>query len=251
MKALIKTIEFTFNGTSSLNNTVVSSVADKNYTSSENEPLWGVEKVDPSQKLNVSDINLLWGLVSDKYENDSEIATIRAKQLYLPVASTNTDMSVFRDSLAVASVFSAAWNSVYQEVAWLSGTSIGGLPSYSGDIQYSLFLKWRELSSTNDGAATILNLIWTDLVASAVVGTVNGFENNSARDLWNPRQEASPRTPLRGYLRQPTICYTRICGPLIVGRTPGHVACSSHIPESDWGHAVILHESDVFGQSSA
>ena len=181
MKALIKTVEFTFNGTSSLNNTVVSSVADKNYTSSENEPLWGVEKIDPSQKLNVSDINLLWGLVSDKYENDSEIATIRAKQLYLPVASTNTDMSVFKDSLAVASVFSAAWNSVYQEVAWLSGTSIGGLPSYSGDIQYSLFLKWRELSSTNDGAATILNLIWTDLVASAVVGTVNGFENNNAQ----------------------------------------------------------------------
>lgn len=88
-------------------------------------------------------------------------------------------MSVFKDSLAAASVFSAAWNSVYQEVAWISGTSFGGLPSYSGDIQYSLFLKWSELSSTNDGAAKIFNLIWTDIVASTVVGTVTGFENNT------------------------------------------------------------------------
>jgi hypothetical protein len=179
VKAMIKTVEFTFNGTSSLNNLAVSSVADKNYTSPEDEPLWGVENVNPSQNLNISDINLLWGLVSDIYENDSEISTIRGEALYLPVAYGSTDMSVFKDSLAVASVFTAAWNSVYQEVAWIAGTSIGGLPSYSGDIQYSLFLKWRELSRTNDGAAQILNLIWTDLVASAVVGTKTGFENNT------------------------------------------------------------------------
>lgn len=146
----------------------------------EDEPLWGVEKVDPSQNLNISNINLLWGLVSNMYENDTEISTIRAKEFYLPVAYTGGDMSVFKDSLAVASVFTAAWNTAYTEVAWIAGVSFGGLPSYSGDIQYSLFLKWRELSKTIDGAATILNLIWTDLVASAVVGTTTGFENSSA-----------------------------------------------------------------------
>ncbi len=59
MKAIVKTIEFSFNGTSSLNNTVVLSVADKNYTNPEDVPLSGVEKVDPSQNLNISDINLL------------------------------------------------------------------------------------------------------------------------------------------------------------------------------------------------
>jgi hypothetical protein len=179
VKAMIKTVEFTFNGTSSLNNLVVSSVADKNYTSPEDEPLWGVENVNPSQNLNISDINLLWGLVSDIYANDPEISTIRGEALYLPVTYEGTDMSVFKDSLAVASVFTVAWNSVYQEAAWISGASFGGIPSYSGETQYSLFLKWRELSRTNDGAAQILNLIWTDLVASAVVGTKTGFENNT------------------------------------------------------------------------
>jgi hypothetical protein len=79
VKAIIKTVEFTFNGTSSLSNLVVSSITDKNYTNTEDEPLWGVEKVDPSQNLNISDINLLWGLVSDIYENDTEISTIRGK----------------------------------------------------------------------------------------------------------------------------------------------------------------------------
>jgi hypothetical protein len=177
---MIKTVEFTFNGTSSLSNLLVSNISDKNYTNTTDEPLWGVEKIDPSQNLNISDINLLWGLVSGIYENDSEISTIRAKEFYLPVAYANTDLSVLKDSLAVASVFTAAWNTVYTDAAWIAGTSFGGLPSYSGDIQYSLFLKWRALSSTNDGAAKILDLIWTDLVASAVVGTTTGFENNSA-----------------------------------------------------------------------
>lgn len=180
VKATIKTIEFTFNGTSSLKDISVSSIADKNYTNPEDQPLWGVENIDPSLDFNISDINLLWGLVSNAYENDTDITTIRGKDFYLPVAYSNTDMSVFKDTLAASTVFTTAWNSVYQEVAWIAGTSFGGLPSYSGDTQYSLFLKWRNLSGTPDGAARILNLIWTDLVASAVVGTKTGFENNSA-----------------------------------------------------------------------
>lgn len=179
VKAMIKTVEFTFNGTEALNSVNVSSVVDKTYASPADEPLWGVENVAPSQNLNISDINLLWGIVNNSYANDNEISTIRGEALYLPVAYFGTDMSVFRDSLAASSVFSAAWNSVYQEAAWISGASIGGLPSYSGDIQYSLYLKWRDLSRTQDGAAKILNLIWTDIVASAVVGTTTGFENNT------------------------------------------------------------------------
>ena len=176
---MIKTVEFTFNGTSGLSNLVVSSITDKNYTNMEEEPLWGVENVDPLQNLNISDINLLWGLISDNFENDTEIATFRGREFYLPVAYAGGDVSALKDSLAVASVFTAAWNTLYTSAAWIAGVSFGGLPSYSGDIQYSLFQKWRKLSNTTDGAATILNLIWTDLVASAVVGTTTGFENSS------------------------------------------------------------------------
>ncbi len=179
VKAMIKTVEFTFNGTSGLSNLMVSSITDKNYTNMEEEPLWGVENVDPLKNLNISDINLLWGLISDNFENDTEISTFRGREFYLPVAYAGSDISALKDSLAVASVFTAAWNTLYTSAAWIAGVSFGGLPSYSGDIQYSLFQKWRKLSNTTDGAATILNLIWTDLVASAVVGTTTGFENSS------------------------------------------------------------------------
>jgi hypothetical protein len=130
VKAMIKTVEFTFNGTSSLSNLLVSSITDKNYTNTKDEPLWGVEKTNLFQNFNISDINLLWGLVNDIYENDTEISTIRGKEFYLPVAYANTDMSVFKDSLAIASVFTAAWNTVYTDATWIAGTSFGGLPSY-------------------------------------------------------------------------------------------------------------------------
>jgi hypothetical protein len=178
VKATIKTVEFMLNGTASLSNLIVTKVIDKDYPNSNSEPIWGVE--NPVLPQNISNIDLLWGLVNKTYVNDPEISTIQAKDFYLPAAYFSTDMSTFKDSLASASVFTSAWNSVYDEAAWIAGASVGGLPSYSGNTQYSLFLKWRNLSSTEEGAGNILNLIWTDLVASAVVGTVTGFEDNAS-----------------------------------------------------------------------
>ena len=60
--------------------------------------------------------------------------------------------------------------------------------SYSGESNYAQTLKWRELSQTADGAATIFNLIWTDLAATAVVGTVTGFESSYDHQLLEKRQ---------------------------------------------------------------
>src|SRR5689334_6617186 len=48
--------------------------------------------------------------------------------------------------------------------------------SYSGASNYGLTLKWRQLNSqSTPGAETLLNLIWTDLVAFTIVGTRTGF----------------------------------------------------------------------------
>ena len=142
VKAMIETVEFiTSNSTTTLNNVNISSIVDKNYTSSADKPLWGVWKVTPSQYFNISDIHLLWGIVNNSYANDSEISTIRGKAFYLPVSYFNIDMSTFRDNLAASSVFTAAWNTVYEESAWIAWVAADGSPSYSGDIQYSLYLK--------------------------------------------------------------------------------------------------------------
>jgi hypothetical protein len=181
VKATIKTVQFALNGTASLENLSVTQVVDKTYANTSSEPIWGVER--PVLPTNVSNINLMWGLVNSSYINDSEIATIQAPALYLPQAHFLTDTSTFKDSMASASVFTSVWNSVIDEAAFIAGASVAGLPSYSGDIQYSLYLKWRNLSSTPEGAATIYNLIWTDIVASAVVGTNTGLEGSMTREV--------------------------------------------------------------------
>ena len=47
---------------------------------------------------------------------------------------------------------------------------------YTGDTNYALSLKYRALTNTSQGAAHLMNLIWTDLAAFTVVGTKHGFE---------------------------------------------------------------------------
>jgi hypothetical protein len=42
---------------------------------------------------------------------------------------------------------------------------------YSGYSNMAMFVRWQNLSKTAGDASTIVNLIWTDLAASAVVGT--------------------------------------------------------------------------------
>lgn len=72
VKATVKTVSFTYNGTGIDSLTVVRA-EPKLY--SNQQPLWGVENLD--NKRNVSEVKLLWGLVSDEYENHPNISTVR------------------------------------------------------------------------------------------------------------------------------------------------------------------------------
>lgn len=179
MKASVKTVEFVYNGTSGLSNLTVSRVMDKEYADNTQLPLWGVEKVDQAKNLSIADIDLLWGFLGRNQEASTlpdSITTVKSKEFFLPAAYQGTIMGEFTHNMAATNAFTAAWNSVYELAAWIAGTNINGVPSYSGEAQYALFLKWLALSRSPDGASRILNLIWTDLVASTVVGTKTGFE---------------------------------------------------------------------------
>lgn len=46
-----------------------------------------------------------------------------------------------------------------------------GLADYSGQTSLALFAKWQSLSETAEGAAKIINLVWTDVASNYVVGT--------------------------------------------------------------------------------
>lgn len=45
------------------------------------------------------------------------------------------------------------------------------LADYTGKTNLAMYAKWQNLSRTADGTADIVNLIWTDIAANAVVGT--------------------------------------------------------------------------------
>jgi hypothetical protein len=178
----VKTVTFVSGSNDSLANLSVASIKPKSYTSG-SLPYWGVEKVNGS-RYGIEDIPLFWGLVDQSYVNSPDIDVAQAESIYLPAASHSNGIGkVWTDLFAAGSAFTSALTSVYKDAASVKGTAETYVPSYSGENDYGLALKWRNLSSTPEGAATILNLIWTDLVSFATVGTKNGFEADDTSNL--------------------------------------------------------------------
>jgi hypothetical protein len=208
MKASVKTVTFSSNvtnHTTSLSNLRVLSVQSKNYTQ-DTLPSWGIEKVDG---YNVEEIDLFWGLVNESQVDSSNFDTRRAAELYLPAANHKVTFGHIYDSFAAGQAFAASWNSVYEYAAAVRGVAIDFIPryfsgptavivtdtilncSFSGENNYGLTLKYRELSKGPEGAAKILNLIWTDLAAFTTVGTKTGFETGTQPSLPTTKRSAA------------------------------------------------------------
>ncbi|OAP65446.1 hypothetical protein AYL99_01418 [Fonsecaea erecta] len=178
VSATIKQVTFRSNGSTSFEALQVVDVQAKNYTSSD-MPLWGIEKVD-HRTYKIWDVYKFWGLVdqSSSAAAAADVDVQRAAKIYLPAAVRGTTLgNHMYDSFAAGGVFTAAWNSIYTDAAALSDVNEDAIPNYSGKSNYGLTLKWRELMSQSAGGAeTMMNLIWTDLISFAIVGTRTGFE---------------------------------------------------------------------------
>lgn len=165
LRASVKTVGFSVNGTSSLDQLKVISVADKTYADNASMPLWAVEK----SNLTIGVFSPLWGMVDDRYENADGVWTLRAKQFWLPAGK---DLSVYisADSLAAPKVFQAALYSTYTESMGESSKTTG-IADYSGKTNLALYKLWTQLSQTPAAASKIINLIFTEIAATATVGT--------------------------------------------------------------------------------
>jgi hypothetical protein len=153
----------------------VTDIQPKTYTRG-NLPHWGIERTNSSRYM-IQDVPLFWGLVDPSYTDSPDLKVVQGESIYLPAAVHGQHIGkVWTDSFAAGSAFNSAWSSVYGDAASVKGSGIVYVPSYSGETDYGLSLKWRNLSSTPEGAAKILNLIWTDLASFATVGTKTGFE---------------------------------------------------------------------------
>jgi hypothetical protein len=180
IRSSVKTVGFSINDTSSLADLRVTSVEDKVYRDNASKPLWALERTFKS----IADVEPLWGMVADRYESAKDLVTLRAEKFWVPAVNPIIGVTSTIDSLAAPVVFGAALSDLFTE-----GTSYDGfigLADYSGRNNMALNRLWQTFSQSSATAGRIINLIYTDIVATATVGTKSAILPSSPLDLESP-----------------------------------------------------------------
>ncbi|KAF8251516.1 hypothetical protein K440DRAFT_658621 [Wilcoxina mikolae CBS 423.85] len=172
-RASIKTVDFSINGTTSLANLRIEKVSDKTYSSNSSIPLWAVE--NPNRTL--ADVTPLWGIVDNRFEGTPGFDFIRAEKFWLPATYPSLTITGSVDSIAGKNIFGAALNSVYTDLS--SSSSL--VPDYSGQQDFAMFTAWQRLTRAPTTAKLMINLIITDLLAAATVGTKSALDSTKPR----------------------------------------------------------------------
>lgn len=171
VKATIKTASFSYHSTSNgdnvLSNLIVTNIQDKVYPNEQSMPLWGVENTGDSYHLN--ELTLVWGLISEEYANNENVSALRAPSLYLPGYSVNALLTnIGYDNMPGSEAFIGAMGAPYS----ISKETLSfGAADYTGITDVSMWVRWQNLSKSAESVSRILNLIWADTAAAAVVGT--------------------------------------------------------------------------------
>ncbi|PKS04922.1 hypothetical protein jhhlp_008288 [Lomentospora prolificans] len=166
VRATIKTVSFLYNGTENNNiaSLQVTNIEPKEYDNEEDMPLWGFEE----SGLNVTGIRPLWGLISPEYASHEKVSSIRQPHFRLPGYQGLTAPSLTAET---------SQNIPGSDFPFMSMNRVFDMTDADwpfdllGLASMSIFTRWQELSPNPDAAAQILALMWTDLAASAVVGT--------------------------------------------------------------------------------
>jgi len=181
VKATIKTVTFTLDGNGNggssnspgVNRLAVTSITPKTYSSPSSAPLWGIE--DSGMKL--FQINPLWGLLSSGYAHAPNVSAVQKPELYLvgnAGISDSFDPYFGAKGLSTPENLPAATfpfiglNTVYRH---LNSLDSSGLPDYLGRSSLGSMAKWQSRMTDAASAAGMLNSIWADITAAAVVGT--------------------------------------------------------------------------------
>ena len=202
VKATIKTVTFTLDGNSNgdgngnggssnspgVNRLAVTSITPKTYSSPSSAPLWGIE--DSGMKL--FQIKPLWGLLSSGYAHAPNVSAVQKPELYL-VANADTSDSFAPyfgaqgmstpDNLPAATFPFIGLNTVYRH---LNSLASSGLPDYLGRSSLGSMAKWQSRMTDAASAAGMLNSIWADITAAAVVGTKGAHDVSGLRIAVRP-----------------------------------------------------------------
>lgn len=186
-KAQVKTVSFNFNGSDDLSGLTVTDISNKEYSNQTDLPLWGVEQTTDYLR----DVTALWGIVSGPNQGNVSLSTLQKESLYLPGYSGDPAFYTLPsfENLPGVDFYTAALNNVYD-----IGAPVAGMFDYSGYSSLGLFRMWQKYSQSAAGASTILNLIWTDVAANAVVGTksIQDLGGSDAQNSGNGTSSSSP-----------------------------------------------------------
>ncbi|XP_014561460.1 hypothetical protein COCVIDRAFT_22421 [Bipolaris victoriae FI3] len=168
-RATIKTVTFLYNGNGGLSDLRVINVTEKTYPNTSSMPIWGVE----DSGITYRDIKPFWGLLSPKFAERSNISSIQRESLWLPGYTGRFLSSVVDSKMNTpgASFYSTIMQYIYAELFSDTALESVEIHDYSGYGQFALYQRWLELGRTATRSADIINLIWTDIAANAVVGT--------------------------------------------------------------------------------
>ncbi|KAK4243464.1 hypothetical protein C7999DRAFT_36207 [Corynascus novoguineensis] len=187
VRATIKTVHFStdkgsdpatqFQTNQGLLSFRVTNITAKHYPNPEAYPLWGVEDTGRSLR----ELTPLWGLVSPAYRAAQfpNISFVQQPSLYLVglgnhirYKPTLPKLSISfgnRQNLPGAEFPFAVANTLYDVSEGISDSSWPF--DLIGRADMAVFTRWQTLTATPEGTAKMVNLLWTDLAASAVVGT--------------------------------------------------------------------------------
>ncbi|KAL4738779.1 hypothetical protein BDV11DRAFT_215666 [Aspergillus similis] len=176
IKALVKTVEFQYNGTG-FDALKVRSLKPSEYKTPASLPTWGVEDL-PEHDIDTAPP--MWGLLSPNANTTSlayyNITTISAESIHLPGYMT-PEYPLLRglNSVPMGTGQNLPGVDFYNQ-ALMTAYTVGAQgfnpeADYSGAQSLALYAKWQGLSKTVEGTAKIIDLVWTDVATNAVVGT--------------------------------------------------------------------------------
>jgi hypothetical protein len=194
VKATIRTVTFRYNGTG-LGSLKIVAAKPKIYGDTESLPLWAVEDL---QSWKLGNVQPLWGILGTSNSSNIStapynISTISQESLYLPgfldqyspLRYGAKPVPISGQNLPGAEFYFQALASALS-INRPGATGYQGFADYSGQSSLALYAKWQGLSSSADKAAKILNLVWTDVAANAVVGTKGWGLSSAASGQLNP-----------------------------------------------------------------
>lgn len=166
-RASIQTVQFSFSGDPKLENLHIS------RQPSDISVHWAMEKTG----LSLKEGTILWGVVAESFKDDPSLSTVYQPEFYVPAGRSD----LWPDAAGNLPLQSpgSIWAEALSVNTWVLNRSL-----YSGSGSRQLHKKWQSIMNNDPHGSPhkILNSIWTDIAANALLGTstatsINVVEN--------------------------------------------------------------------------